>query len=134
MRHEKYSMYLGNMNMRLIKFVIIPTLVLCIVMYPAKALAVELHGSMEDSIEQEESLLVSEESVLDPEEPTSDLEVSETDMDAVEETIVQEIIVDNSDLINAISESRDDICRTILFGSFLIVGCMAAYIVWRFKV
>lgn len=126
MRHEKYSTDLGNMNMRLIKFVIIPTLILCMTMYPAKAYAAGIDVSAGDSIAQEETAV--EESLSDPEE-------METDPVTGEETITQETEQeDYSTLIYAINESRDDIVRSVLFTGFLIVGCMAAFIIWRFKV
>lgn len=93
MRHEKYSMYLVNMNMRLIKFVIIPALMLCITMYPAKAFAAGTDVSAGDSIVQEDTL----ESDLSG---TYDSDIQVADIIDYTETLVQLVV--RLDIVNAL--------------------------------
>lgn len=66
------------------------------------------------------------------------------EQEAAEETIVQEIILDNTELMEVISSCAqdlnvtivtrtEDIICTLLFSAFMIAGCIAAFIIWRFK-
>lgn len=88
--------------------------------HPAIAYAADASVSAGDVVSQEESII--QEDAADPEFPET----------AAEED--QQVIIDNSEVITAINMARDDLAKTILFSAFLVCGCMAAFIIWRFKV